>query len=254
VARSSAPPRRASDDEPTVRLAHRQFARRQWARRWLAWRRLLVLLVVVGVAAAGGWLVFFSSLLAVERVQVSGTEVLQPGQVRRVAAVPTGEPLASVALDSIAARVESLAPVAAVDVSRAWPDQVHIDVTEREAVAVVERAGTVQGVDAEGVLFRTFDDVPERLPLVRISAATRSEALAGATEVIAALPDDLARRVDHLTVRTMDSISLQLRNGRTVFWGSAAQSANKAEVLAVLLRQKASIYDVSVPGRPTIER
>jgi len=36
-----------------------------------------------------------------------------------------------------------------------------------------------------------------------------------------------------------------------VSWGSAEHSAQKAEVLAVLLQQKAREIDVSVPGRPT---
>jgi cell division protein FtsQ len=96
--------------------------------------------------------------------------------------------------------------------------------------------------------------VPDDLPVVRIYAGTRSEALAEAARVIDALPGDLAARVAHLEVKTVDSISLELGNGRTVFWGSADESANKAEVLEVLLRQKASVYDVSVPGQPTLER
>jgi cell division protein FtsQ len=215
---------------------------------------LLVLLVVLAVLAGGGWLVFFSSALAVEEVDVRGVDVLGPGTVRQAAAVPLGEPLATVPLDSIEARVEALAAVASVDVSRAWPDQVRISVTERQAVAVVERDGRMRGVDEDGVQFRTFARPPRRLPVIRISAATRSEALAEAALVIDALPDDLAARVDHLTVQTIDSISLRLRNGRTVFWGSAAESASKAEVLSVLLEQKASVYDVSVPGRPTLQR
>jgi cell division protein FtsQ len=34
-------------------------------------------------------------------------------------------------------------------------------------------------------------------------------------------------------------------------WGSADESDLKAQVLAVLLRQPARTYDVSVPGQPT---
>jgi cell division protein FtsQ len=156
-------------------------------------------------------------------------------------------------VDAVAARVEALAPVLGVDVSRSWPDEVRIGIVEREAVAVVERDGAVHGLDAEGVLFRTFPSPPRGLPVVRMSAATESEALAEAAMVIDVLPDDLARRVDHLRVETIDSISLQMRNGRTVFWGSAEASQDKADVLAVLLKQKASVYDVSVPGQPTLE-
>ena len=113
-----------SSDEQTVRLAQKRFAHRQWARRWVVWRR--VLLAVLGAAAVGlaVWLVFFSSLLAVSGVQVEGVSLLSARQVQRVAAVPVGRPLATVDLGAIAARVENLAPVASVDVSRAWPGRI----------------------------------------------------------------------------------------------------------------------------------
>ena len=48
-----------------------------------------------------------------------------------------------------------------------------------------------------------------------------------------------------------DRIRLELAGGRTVMWGSAEDSAEKAEVLAVLLGRDARQIDVSVPGRPT---
>ena len=241
-------------DEQTVRVARRRFARRQWARRWLAWRPILVALLLLGLAGAAGWLVLFSSTLAVASVRVTGTDVLDTAEVRRTAAVPLGEPLATVDLDAIAARVEGLAPTQSVDVSRAWPDTVRIAVQERVAVAVVEREGIVRGLDDEGVLFRSYPSKPPGLPVVRMAAATRSEALAEAALVIDALPDDLSGKVDYLEVRTVDTISLVLRNGRTILWGSAEDSANKAEVLDVLLDRKAQVYDVSVPGQPTITR
>ncbi len=52
-------------------------------------------------------------------------------------------------------------------------------------------------------------------------------------------------------VETIDRIRLSCAGGRTVMWGSAEDSAQKAEVLAVLLGQDAREIDVSVPGRPT---
>jgi cell division protein FtsQ len=254
VTPASARTRRATADERAARVARRRFARRQWARRWLTWRPVLAVAGLVAVCAGGSWLLFFSSVLTVDTVRVEGSAVLAQSEVRRVAAVPLGTPLASVPLDAIAARVEGLAPVASADVSRSWPDAVRIAVVEREAVAVVERDGVLRGLDDEGVVFRTFPAQPAGLPLVRMSAGTRTEALAEAASVIDALPADLAGRVDHVAVDTVDSISLRLRNGREIFWGSADGSATKAEVVEVLLEQKASVYDVSVPGQPTIRR
>jgi cell division protein FtsQ len=241
-------------DERTVRIARKRFVRRQWARRWLAWRRLLAALLVVGLLVGAVWTVFFSALLAVSGVRVDGTAVLDPRSVRQAAAVPLGGPLATVNLDAVAARVERLSAVRSVDVSRSWPDRVLVSVTEREAVAVVDRGGVLRGVDADGVIFRRFPSRPKSLPVLRMGDRTGADALAEAAKVAGALPATLARRVDYVEVRTVDTISLRLRSGRVVRWGSADDSAAKAEVLAVLLRQKASTYDVTVAGQPIIRR
>lgn len=244
----------ADGTERTARIARRRFVRRQWARRWLAWRRVVVAAVLLAAVVGGVWLVFFSSVLAVAGVQVEGTGVLDPRVVRQAAAVPTGTPLATVDLDAIAARVEDLRPVASVDVSRSWPDRVRIAVVEREAVAVVERADGLHGLDATGVMFRSYPSRPRSLPVIRMGERTRADALAEAAEVAGSLPAAIARKVDYVEVRTVDTISLALRDGDTVRWGSADQSALKARVLAVLLEQKATTYDVSVPSKPVLRR
>jgi cell division protein FtsQ len=240
--------------ERTVRIARRRFARRQWARRWLAWRRVVVAGVLIALVAGSLWLVFFSSVLAVSGVRVEGTAVLDPGRVRRAAAVPTGTPLATVDLDAVGDRVEELAAVKSVDVSRAWPDRVRIDVTEREAVAVVQLAAGLRGLDEDGVMFRRYPSRPKSLPMIRVADRPRASVLAEAARVAGALPDDIAARVGYVEVRTVDTISLRLRNGRIVRWGSADDSANKARVLTVLLKQKATLYDVTVPGQPVIRK
>lgn len=244
-------------DDDSVRAARRRFVRRRWARRWLAWRRLVVAVLLLALVAGSVWLVFFSSVLAVNGVRVEGTRVLTTDAVRRAAEVPTGTPLATVDLDSVAVRVERLPAVESVDVSRAWPDQVRIDVTERQVVAVVAPALSgyrFRGTDADGVFFRSYARRPPRLPLIRMEEETGAAALAEAAAVSGSLPPAIAKRVAEVRVRTVDTISLSLRDGRTVRWGSVDGSRDKARVLAVLLGQRASFIDVSVPGRPVIRR
>lgn len=241
------------DDEQTIRIARKRFARRQWARRWLAWRGAVVALVLLAGVLLVGWLLFFSSALAVSGVQVEGNQVLDPREVQRAAAVPLGEPLATADLEAIAARVEGLAGVRSADVSRAWPDKIRIAVQERVPVAVVQRDGVARALDAEGVVFRRYASPPRDLPVVRMGAHTKADALAEAAAVVGVLPKDLAAKVDFVEVETIDRISLRLHDGRAILWGSADDSANKAKVIDVLLdaAPKASTYDVSVPGRPT---
>lgn len=230
--------------------SRRKFSRRQWRRRFLAWKPIVAALLVIALVATAIWYVLFSSHLAADKVEVTGAALLTDSQVIKAARVPLGEPLATMDLGSIQRRVEGLAPVRSVKVSRQWPHTILIAVTERTAIAVVRLGTQLKGMDATGTLFRGYPRKPANLPLVEMPAGTSSAALAEAGKVIAAMPADLAGRVDHLTVASVDEINLTLRSGAIVHWGSADQSAQKATVLMVLLRQNAKTYDVSVPGQP----
>jgi cell division protein FtsQ len=230
--------------------SRRRFARRQWLRRWLVWRYVIASVLLVGLVAAAVWLLFVGSVLTVKKVDVEGESQLSRQQILQAAQVPTGGHLAELDLNAIRSRVSALAPVRRVDVSREWPDGVLIRVTERTAVAVVQIGGGFHAMDAEGVLFRDYPRAPVGMPRVVTSADTGSAALAEAARVIASLPHDLAARVDHLQVHGIDQISLAMRGGASVVWGSDAQSALKAEVLTRLLTRPAHTYDVSVPGQP----
>ena len=240
-------------DTTTVR-SRRAFARRRWARRWLRWRYVVLTLLLVALVAAAVWLLFFSRTLAVQTVEVSGESTLSSTRIREVAQVPEGEPLALVDLAAVEARVQALAEVRDAAVTRHWPDTVTVDVEERTPVAVVEIGGQLRGLDVEGVVFREFRSVPAGLPRVETPVDTSRDALREAAAVVSALPGDIAGRVDHVEVSTVDQISLALRDGRTVVWGSAEQSDIKAEVLVALLEQPGATYDVSVPGQPTVRR
>ncbi len=235
--------------DPETR-SRRRFARRQWLRRWLVWRYVIasVLLVVVTIGVV--WLVFISSVLTVKQVDVEGDSQLTRDRVLAAADVPMGAHLAQLDLEAIRTRVAGLAAVKQVDVSRDWPDGVLIQITERHEVAVVDIGGEYQAMDSDGVLFKSFAHPPAKLPRVVAGPQIGSDALAEAARVIASLPAGLAARVDHVGVRGVDQVTLTLRSGATVIWGSDAQSNIKSEVLVELLAHPARVYDVSVPGQP----
>lgn len=245
---------RDPDQEDTVRIATQDFRRRRRAGRWRVVRRVAVVVLTLAVLAGAGWLLFFSDYVTAERVEVTGATTVPTARVRRAADVPTGTPLVRVDLAGVRARVEAIPAVRAVQVSRGWPHAVRIRVEEREPVGVIERGDALRAVDAEGVLFGDYPSRPKGLPLVSAGDQADSEALAEAGRVLAALPADLLRRVDSVQVGSVDDVRLLLRSGQRVRWGSAASSAEKAEVLDALMRHAAKDVqqiDVSVPGRPT---
>lgn len=249
----------AAADPATLR-SRRRFARRQWRRRWLAWKYVVALGLLVGAVVVGVYAVYFSSWLSVKSIDAQiqatsgpGVERLSADQVAAAADVPTGRPLARVDLAAIRTRVQGLLPAArTVEVSREWPDRIRIVVTERTPVAVISIGGKLHALDTDGQIFFGYSKAPAGLPSVR-STSTDQDALAQGAQVAASLPPALASQVDHVQIATRDDIRLQLSDGKTIVWGSAADSGVKAQVVVSLMKAQpgARAYDVSVPGSPT---
>ena len=248
---TTAPPPSAGPDEETVRIARKDFRKRRNAGRWRVVRRLVLALLLVGLVAGAVWAVFFSSYVTAREVEVRGNGTISDAKVERAAAVPIGTPLARVDMKAIVARVQPISEVRYVEVGRSWPHTVRITITERTPIAVIDQGSGLKALDDKGVPFGSYAKRPKNLPLVRTDAGTPGEALAEAAKVVDALPADIARRVDAVEVDSVDEIKLVLASGRKVIWGSAEDSDQKAEVLAVLLKQPGNQIDVTVPGRPT---
>ena len=216
-------------------------------RRWL---RLLLALVVLALAVTAGWLVGFSSVLAAHRVQVTGTDVLTQDQVRSVAQVPLGTPLARQDVDAVRARVAALPLVSTVTVTRKWPTTVLVAVRERTPVLAVRQPAGLLLVDRSGVGYQTVAAVPEGVPVADVDPMN-GPLLSEVGVVAAALPAKLKSRVARLEAVSPDAIRLVLTDSDVVFWGSSSESPLKAEVLLALLKQKGSSYDVSAPHSPS---
>ncbi|RNL64998.1 FtsQ-type POTRA domain-containing protein [Nocardioides marmoriginsengisoli] len=244
----------------TVMVAGPDFARRRLRARLRRWRPFLITGLVVVLVATAVWLIWFSSVVTVRDVEVTGNSAVGTARIERVAQVPLDRQLVRVDLGAIQARVEAIPAIRTVAVSRSWPHGIKIEVTERVPIAVVSRGTGLQAVDDDGVLFGSYARPPADLPLVRTDPNVKAAALAEAARVIRSLRSDIAASVEDVDVASIDKISLRLTGGITVVWGSADSSAAKAEVLAVLLRTAKkdrgpnggiSEIDVSVPGRPT---
>ena len=227
------------------------FSRRLWHRRLRRLRPVLVVGALVGVAALAAWVLLGSAWLTAEQVTVKGQQTLSDGRILAAANVDLGTPLLRLDLDAVDERVSALPAVAEASVHRAWPHTVAITVTEREPVAAVHRSSVWWVMDEEGVLFRRTSEREAELPLVDVGSRADDSVLGETASVVAGLPSDLLDRVRRLTASSMDSITLTLKDGREVRWGSAAETPEKVRVLSVLLSQRAKVYDVSVPAQPT---
>ncbi len=219
--------------------------------------RLVVMATVVTLAllaGATGWLVLGSSVLGARAVEVVGESRLTADEVVARAEVPTGTPLARLDTGAIADRVAGLAPVLRVSVDRDWPSTVRITVVERTAAAVKARGTGWVLVDRSGVAFDTVDKRPRGLPKISAPVDEGPAALRATLDVLETLTPAVRDQVREVRAAGLEQVTLQLRRGRTVEWGSVERSDRKAAVLAVLLSRKAKVYDVTAPDSPTTRR
>jgi cell division protein FtsQ len=230
--------------------AQQRFARRQRLVRWRSWLPWAIGGVVLVFGGLVVWLFYFSSVLAVDGVRVSGADTVPVATIENVADAPVGKPLAKVDLTAIAERVRSIPAVADAQVTRAWPHKVVIVVTERVPVVVVTDGSRFELVDATGTAFRTVTTRPAALPEARVTGTRRDVTIRSVVTVSAALPDVLRAQVGSISAASPDSITLNLESGVKVVWGSSDDSERKAEVLSVLMKRKAKVYDVSAPDLP----
>jgi cell division protein FtsQ len=213
---------------------------------WLLGALVLVLL------AAGSWVVLGTSMLGVREIRVTGSQIASEEQVRAVAAVFEGTPLARVDTGAVSERVRTLPSVAAVSVSRSWPTTLVIAVTERVPVAVVAMEGGFAVLDGQGVVFETLPTRPDGTVLLKIARPQPDDpATRAGLRVLAALPPALRDPLVQIVVESPTRIRLELRAGRVVVWGDADHSAAKAEVAVSLLRTPAKTIDVSSPDVAT---
>ncbi|MFJ8278388.1 cell division protein FtsQ/DivIB [Streptomyces griseoviridis] len=229
-------------------------------------RTIIILALGATLLAAGAvWVLYGSQWLRVEHVSVSGTTVLTPRQVREAADVPVGAPLVSVDTDDITSRlVRGLTRIDKVEVVRSWPHGISLEVTERVPVLTVQKGGKFIEVDREGVRFATVAKAPKGVPVLELTLSRTASSAAGlrrfgedrlvreAVRVAGAVPAAVRRVTSTVKVVSYDDISLELRGGRTVAWGSGESSAAKGRTLSALMKAApdAGHFDVSVPTAP----
>ncbi len=252
-----APPAGADVDP---RFRERRIAVRKDAGR----RRLkrLVLLVAVAATALAGVIVLRSPVLDVDEITVVGAGHLTPDDIREASGVDRGAPILLADLAAAAADVEALPWVASADITRDLPGRVHIEVREREPVAVLSGDGSAALVDVEGrVLDRTEG---ASTPFVQVVAPDAPPAPGStvAPELVAAI--ELAGRLRVNPAGTVAAVHvdpglrLELVDGGEVDLGDASALDAKVEafrtVHARVDRDCLATIDLTVPTHPVVTR
>ncbi|MGF6881067.1 cell division protein FtsQ [Nocardia sp. GAS34] len=217
------------------------------SRRMLLWG---LSVAVVGIAlAAVAW---FTPVLAVRSVVIEGLKTVPEKQVRDALQVPDGVSMLRLDTDAVARRVATVPRVREVRVQRVFPSTVRVTITERAAALYFDSPQGTHLLDDEGVEF-AIEPPPPGVPKLTTDHPSDSDAVTrAAVQVLDATPPGLRPQVGGVVARSVSDIELDLRDGRSVLWGGAADSVRKAAVVLPVLTRPGKVYDVSSPDLVTV--
>lgn len=214
-------------------------------------------------------LVFFSPLLATQKITVRGASLLETTQVEQKLEPLRGVPLTRIDEKKVRELIGQDNVIRSVQVESRPPHELVVTLKERTAVAVVKQGDTYHTVDSDGVsLLESATQPDTSVPLVRFSGddPQTSAEFRTISTALSAMPSELLAQVKEAGATSTSSITLTLRDNTTVQWGTAEESELKAKVLLSLRQaiakraqeetsseaqtQKVTVYDVSVPRVP----
>lgn len=229
----------------TRRSRHRRFA---WLTAALAFVALCVLVTVA----------VYSPLLALKTLRIEGASRVSAGEIRTALKDQVGTPLALVDFGEIKKELAKFPLIRSYVTEAVPPNTLVVHIVERSPLGVIVEGSSFVVVDAAGVTISHETERPAKLPIIDSgSTKTTSAAFKAAVAVLLALPDSVSSRVDTVSARTKDDVTLVLDGvGQRVVWGSPDRSGFKARVLADLISHQnpnaVVEYDVSAPNSAVV--
>ena len=203
------------------------------------------------------WALAYSPLLALRTgdVTVSGSDgSVEAADVQEALSGHAGTSLVRLDVTELGDEVAGdLVRVKSAAVTRSWPHGLAVALTMRVPVAQHRTETGYEILDGEAVVLGTAEQSQSGLAEITADseAALTQEQVGAVAEAVGSLDTQTRQQVASGSATTTGQVTLVLSSGARVVWGDSADSALKAEVLAVLLGQPASTYDVSSPHSPT---
>ncbi|GAA4381968.1 cell division protein FtsQ/DivIB [Agromyces bauzanensis] len=225
----------------------RRFTRRTRRRR-VAWAVVMgSIAALVAVVAIGA----YSPLMALREVRIEGSQRVPAAELQAAFADVMGTPLPLIDSGEVLAVLSEFPLIETYATETIPPGTLVVRIVERTPVGVVETGSGLELVDAAGVVIDRPAERPEGQPLIEVDGGVADEGFRAVAAVVRSLPAEVRAQLTRATAATADDVRLELAGGASVVWGSAEDSAQKAAVLAQLMRaappDAVATYDVSAP-------
>lgn len=211
--------------------------------------------IVLGILTA---VATFSPLLAIQQVNVVGTQRLNPEEVSKALASHIGTPLPLLNQDEVAKSLAGFSLIESFAATAVPPNSLQVRISERQALCIIEVEGALWLHDPAGVRIALAQPT-DLLPRILISEEpTSSQRFRDAVDVLLALPVDLLTQVEVIQANTKDDVQMSLRGslGQRISWGDSSEAVLKSKVLQALIANNQGAtgvtFDVSSPNAPVV--
>ena len=216
----------------------------------------ILVAVLIVLAYFLGWSSFFS----VNKIEITGAPTTKvQAEIEQKSQIEAGQQLARVNPQSVARRIEKLAWVKDVSISRDWlSGVVAIEISPRQPLAFFNSDQVPgQTIDEEGQLFSLPGYSNSDLAL--ISAKNPDSALK-ANELFTALPENFRKNITSMIATSTNTFTLNSTlEGRDIRirWGDNQDMALKISVINSLLKlpenKEIKLIDVVAPHAPIVK-
>jgi len=231
-------------------------------RRSVGRRRARAALAVL-TAVALGFALVRSPVLDIDDITVLGASHTTEQQVLAATGLRAGGAMIDVDMAQVLQRAEAMPWVRAARGERSWWGGVTVEVAERVAFTqIVDGERLLIADDTGRVLEVATIARPELLTVEGSEAAEPGQQLGRryleVIEVGSALPPGVRSRVGSVRTTPGGAITLTLRSGGVVVWGTADRTDAKLRALVTILGQvdleRLCTLDVRVPATPVVTR
>jgi len=228
------------------------------------WRRLLVLLLVTGLIG-GGLALYFTPVLRVQEVQVTGAQTLDAHSLAELADLK-GASMFTVPLDEAQKRLAALPMVKSVKAERRWPHTVRLVVEERQPWSYWYTEDDEYVVDADGVVLEGAMPAPDAPVIYHQDGSAHfqpgdvidADAVHLAQQLLDSLPATLDMGLVRLEYNSREGLSLMSAIGYRVIVGDSHGLEYKLAVWQALEQRlgrqqmQGHVLDLRFGDRPSL--
>lgn len=171
-----------------------EFARRRKKKRRK--KNYLLRFVILCLIVGGGYLFFSSDRFDIKTIEVNGNSHLTSKRIIEVSDVKKGDNIVVLRRGEVAGRLMKNSYVKDCKVSKAYPDKLVIDVTERTYAGIIPYGDRYALIDPEGILI----SVREERPDVTMIDGVKIKKMRAREEVEVDKPETLKQSLEFLDI------------------------------------------------------